>query len=518
MDQEADEPRGGRRARPPLPWRRPAAGAAEGRRPGFRPGLLGLAAITGATALVATVVLQGVFGNVRTGEPDGPAASGPLPEVTVGPPSGEARIMIVGDSLSQGSNGDFTWRYRLWQHLRSEPVDVPVDLVGSRADVFDHVGQRLGADAYADPEFDTDHASRWGASAAALADEVAAEVAESEPDYLLVLAGLNDIVHGATGAQTLDHVADLVAGARVPGGPLRVVLGELLPIGGTPMDERVNAEVAAFNQGLPALAAELTGADSPVVVARTAEGYAPATDAWDGVHPNARGEVRIAAAFADALASGTLGLGEPYPRPLPEVPLGIPWAPTVTAEAREGGAELRWREVTGATGYQVWQRRVAPNPEEFARVPDEAVSGTTARITGLLDGADYEFAVAPLKGNTPGARSEPVAVRPVPPELPAPENLRYTAGTGELSWSAVPAATHYGVWRRPLDTEGDCPPPEEPDSCWQPVSIVRDAVSVRLGPADAGHEFAVRAHADYHAGAVSEPVAVEAEPEPDASE
>jgi hypothetical protein len=27
------------------------------------------------------------------------------------------RVLIVGDSITQGSAGDFTWRYRLWKHL-----------------------------------------------------------------------------------------------------------------------------------------------------------------------------------------------------------------------------------------------------------------------------------------------------------------------------------------------------------------------------------------------------------------
>ena len=39
---------------------------------------------------------------------------------------------------------------------------------------------------------------------------------------------------------------------------------------------------------------------------------------WDGVHPNPRGELRVAAAFADVLAQ-RFGVGTRYPRPFPEV-------------------------------------------------------------------------------------------------------------------------------------------------------------------------------------------------------
>lgn len=35
----------------------------------------------------------------------------------------KAKMMIVGDSISQGMEGDWTWRYRLWDWLDSQSVD-----------------------------------------------------------------------------------------------------------------------------------------------------------------------------------------------------------------------------------------------------------------------------------------------------------------------------------------------------------------------------------------------------------
>lgn len=32
---------------------------------------------------------------------------------------GQYKILISGDSISQGSSGDYTWRYRLWNRLNS---------------------------------------------------------------------------------------------------------------------------------------------------------------------------------------------------------------------------------------------------------------------------------------------------------------------------------------------------------------------------------------------------------------
>jgi hypothetical protein len=41
---------------------------------------------------------------------------------------GAISIMIVGDSISQGGEGDWTWRYRLWEWFRIQ--DIVVDFVG----------------------------------------------------------------------------------------------------------------------------------------------------------------------------------------------------------------------------------------------------------------------------------------------------------------------------------------------------------------------------------------------------
>ncbi len=68
----------------------------------------------------------------------------------------------------------------------------------------------------------------------------------------------------------------------------------------------------------------------------------PADDLWDGTHPNAQGEVKIAAAFADSLAVN-LSVGAPYPGPYPAVPLGPQVAPQLTATPATGRPTCRGR-------------------------------------------------------------------------------------------------------------------------------------------------------------------------------
>ncbi len=52
------------------------------------------------------------------------------------------RILLVGDSVTQGSAGDWTWRYRLAQHLVD--ADVPFDFVGPDDGLLDNLTGKQG--------------------------------------------------------------------------------------------------------------------------------------------------------------------------------------------------------------------------------------------------------------------------------------------------------------------------------------------------------------------------------------
>ncbi|MBW8483888.1 SGNH/GDSL hydrolase family protein [Actinomadura parmotrematis] len=236
------------------------------------------------------------------------------------PPEGATAIMIVGDSISHGSSGDWTWRYRFWKHLRQQGADV--DLVGPKDTLDDIRTPEVGDDdaTYADPEFDRDHDAQWGRPYLAEKDVIEAKVAAHRPAYLLVLLGINDLFW--YGVEPPDFEANLrafVAAARRAAPALRIVLGTVLDTHKAGREPEFAARVAGCNARLRRVAAELDGPDTPVTVAETAAEFIAADHTWDGTHPNPNGEVRIAAAFADALAA-RFGLGAPYPRPYPDIP------------------------------------------------------------------------------------------------------------------------------------------------------------------------------------------------------
>ena len=69
----------------------------------------------------------------------------------VGPPR-PVRIMPLGDSITEGTSGDATWRY--WLQKSVEAEGCVVDYVGSRRGVL-HGKPRFS-------DFDPDHEGHWG--------------------------------------------------------------------------------------------------------------------------------------------------------------------------------------------------------------------------------------------------------------------------------------------------------------------------------------------------------------------
>ena len=137
-----------------------------------------------------------------------------------------------------------------------------------------------------------------------------------------------------------------------------------------------------------------------------------ATDLWDGTHPNANGEIRIAAAFADALA-GKFHLGAAYPTPVPGMPIG-PLTHSklmVTPSLVHGQAKLSWTLVPGANAYFVYLRKKSAGQVQFTRLPYALPTTRDPFTAGLLSsGATYAFKIQACKDSDCGAFSNVVTI------------------------------------------------------------------------------------------------------------
>jgi lysophospholipase L1-like esterase len=420
------------------------------------------------------------------------ALAAPLPTLATvaifllaAPPAQAAiKVMVVGDSISQGSSGDYTWRYRLWQHLETTAPGA-VDFVGERTDLFNNVTNQQGSLAYRVGSFDRQHHATWGRL---LADEklaIGGAIDGTEADTLLVLLGINDIVWlDLSAAQVATEMRQLIANARTARPGVDIVIGHLLarydPWTGQIMNQARATEV---NGRFNALAAELSTSASRIVTAAPDTCWLPQNHTWDGTHPNSTGEVCIAAAFANALAGW--GIGASYG----PVPASVPWpAPGTqpTALPRDGAADLSWPAVPGATGYFIEQKMVSFNETTFTRLP-YPVAGTSWTAGLLLPGAVVQYRVVPAKGLMTGISGPGVqtTVGGTPPTgVPILMGRPLTEHEGRLNWTQVQGATAYWIWQATLTQSGTYN--------WQRLPYPLSATSFDPGLLNSGHWYAYR--------------------------
>jgi lysophospholipase L1-like esterase len=220
------------------------------------------------------------------------------------------RFMPVGDSQTIGSAGEHTWRYRMWRHLCAT-YDGPFTLVGPRETLYDPRTDAPTSYAYAEPGFPRAHLAGWGEGWLHMAPLVEDAVRRERADVLLVALGLIDLGFYTNPEQTADNVRAFVAAARRADPHVRMVVLPVVPNVRAASDASFGDQVTTFNELLAKTLTDLDEPGSPLLLASLPASYDLHTDTYDGTHPNASGEHKLAAAFADAMHQAW-GLGEPY--------------------------------------------------------------------------------------------------------------------------------------------------------------------------------------------------------------
>lgn len=352
--------------------------------------------------------------------------------------------MLVGDSMTEGSSGDWTWRYRLAQYLDDAGVDYL--FVGPGTAMWDMATQTHTSYDYADPAFDQHHFAKWGQSMHAVLDQnapspdqsIGGAVSTYQPDVVIELLGINDTLYGSLPQETIDVAHQFVDQVRAAKSDTDLVLSTV--------PDTNYANVSAYNSLLESTAPSWSTPGSPVVVSDPSPGWDPSVDTCDSTHPSATGEVQIAAAQADAFA--TLGIGSPAPRPLPTPPPGPRQPAVLSATPGDGQVTLTWQLPPGGTSVLISTRNVTEGAAwrqlPFALGGDSWVSG------GLTNGDTYAYKINVLKHQCVASDVDSDVATAVPePDAPGavagltvrPADHGFTA-----SWTATPGAASYALW------------------------------------------------------------------------
>ncbi|MEU2154576.1 GDSL-type esterase/lipase family protein [Streptomyces sp. NPDC019396] len=223
------------------------------------------------------------------------------------------RFMFVGDSMTIGRAGDYTWRYRMWQHL-NRSFGGPYKIVGPRSELYDVTADAAVSTDYADPDFPAHarrHLAGWGEGWLHMAPLIADAVRKARADVLLVSLGLIDLGFYTNSVQTAQNVRAFVDAARTANPHIRAVLLPVIPNVRALTDAPFAVECARFNELLAKTVADVDSDTAPLLLASTPEAYDIDTDTYDGTHPGPSGEHKLAGAFADAMHQAW-GLGDRY--------------------------------------------------------------------------------------------------------------------------------------------------------------------------------------------------------------
>lgn len=212
--------------------------------------------------------------------------------------------------MTIGSAGDHTWRHRLWRHL-CETYGGPFTFVGPREELYDKNAEAPVSYAYAEPDFPRAHLAGWGEGWLHMAPVIGDAVRAHRADVLLVSLGLIDLGFYTNAEQTAENVRAFVAGARAARSRVRMVMLPVIPNVRALTDPPFATQVALFNELLAKAVADLDDRVSPLLLASVPESWDIDTDTYDGTHPNAHGEHKLAGAFAGAMWEAW-GLGHPY--------------------------------------------------------------------------------------------------------------------------------------------------------------------------------------------------------------
>jgi lysophospholipase L1-like esterase len=222
------------------------------------------------------------------------------------------RYLFVGDSMTVGAAGDYTWRYRMWQHLCG--LGERFTVVGPRSGLYDAAADAAVSADYADPGFPAHarrHLAGWGEGWLHMVPLIGEAVRDHRPDVLLVSLGLIDLGFYTDAEETAANIPRFIAEARAARPGVRMVLLPVIPNTRADLDPGFADQCAELNERTAKVVAELDSPASPLLMASRPPGYDIRLDTYDGTHPNVAGEHKLAAAFADAMHQAW-GVGAPY--------------------------------------------------------------------------------------------------------------------------------------------------------------------------------------------------------------
>ncbi|GAB3198315.1 hypothetical protein GCM10027293_14840 [Pontibacter aydingkolensis] len=219
--------------------------------------------------------------------------------------------MALGNSITQSNAENYSYRYYLWKKLLD--ANMEVDFVGSHAV---NNGGNPAWPQHQGKSFDADNEGHWGWSADQILyghsgfpgnGKLSQWLTDYTPDLVLMHLGTNDMFRDHSLSETLNELREVVRQLRADNPNVTILLAKLIPAYEPKVGYQAANNVRLLNEQIPALVQELNTTNSPVILVDQYTGFDATTgaDTWDGVHPNASGDQKMAQRWYDAIMQVT---------------------------------------------------------------------------------------------------------------------------------------------------------------------------------------------------------------------
>jgi uncharacterized repeat protein (TIGR01451 family) len=203
------------------------------------------------------------------------------------------RILLLGDSITRGTNTYPSYRHPLWIKLVGSGRDF--DFVGSQNSIGD--GNPVFPD-YKGQSFDSDHEGHSGWRADEIVAGLPKWLESYTPDIVLLHIGTNDVFDDQSTQSTVNEIMQIIDVLRADNPSVKILLAKIIP---TSYDQAKNDRINDLNSQIEGLAAQKHTPASPVFVVDQNSGFYAIQNTYDGVHPNGAGRMKMAQKWFQAV-------------------------------------------------------------------------------------------------------------------------------------------------------------------------------------------------------------------------
>ena len=218
------------------------------------------------------------------------------------------KILPLGDSITQAEVNRASYRYFLWKQLID--AQIKFDFVGSmdtQLSVYSK-GTPPQPD-YKSQTFDPDHEGHFGwqisdvvngrhSKNGAGSGKLSQWLGHYDFDIALVHLGTNDAFYRKPNARVANELSAVIELLRADNPNAIILLAQVIPTSRRPEDAQA---VENMNSVVPVVVKAMNTKASPVILINHFSGFDALIETYDGVHPNAAGEEKIAQRWFEAI-------------------------------------------------------------------------------------------------------------------------------------------------------------------------------------------------------------------------